>query len=247
MRTDLLVGVQFADNRVYSPTLMRWLQTDPIGLNAGNNDYEFVGNGPISSLDPSGLFVWEWMNLEPAYDENGKRILPMYTEAKGYGFNAYGVYSYYDMVSGEQIVPCVICHGKNGEGRLPGLTSTDSFVGGRWYLSGSSENIIRNHAAGLEKGFNDFMSSLSPKFDRTLEKIGEDLGGKKECNPSPILNLDPRLIDRNSLIYQSGEIGGRYGPEIILLSVGITKGMGGRVLSAAEQAEFDAFALRAQK
>jgi RHS repeat-associated protein len=55
MRTDLLVGVQFADNRVYSPTLMRWLQTDPIGLNAGNNAYEIVGNSPTDAVDPTGL------------------------------------------------------------------------------------------------------------------------------------------------------------------------------------------------
>jgi RHS repeat-associated protein len=60
MRTDLLVSVYFADNRVYSPTLMRWLQTDPIGLNDGNNDYAFEGNGPIDALDPSGLDKWSW-------------------------------------------------------------------------------------------------------------------------------------------------------------------------------------------
>jgi RHS repeat-associated protein len=55
MRTDLFVNVDFADNRVYSPTLMNWLQTDPIGLNAGNNDHQFEGNGPTSAVDPSGL------------------------------------------------------------------------------------------------------------------------------------------------------------------------------------------------
>jgi RHS repeat-associated protein len=55
MRTDSLVSVEFADNRVYSPTLMRWLQTDPIGLIAGNNYYQFVGNGPTEGVDPSGL------------------------------------------------------------------------------------------------------------------------------------------------------------------------------------------------
>jgi RHS repeat-associated protein len=55
MRYDWTVGVNFADNRVYSPTLMRWLQTDPIGLNAGTNDYAFVGNNPVNEADPTGL------------------------------------------------------------------------------------------------------------------------------------------------------------------------------------------------
>jgi RHS repeat-associated protein len=63
MRSDGLVSLNFADNRVYDPALQRWLQTDPIGLNAGNNDYEFGGNGPTDSVDPSGLeedkgFFW---------------------------------------------------------------------------------------------------------------------------------------------------------------------------------------------
>ncbi len=49
------MSLNFADNRVYDPALMRWLQTDPIGLNAGNNDYAFVSNGPTDAVDPSGL------------------------------------------------------------------------------------------------------------------------------------------------------------------------------------------------
>jgi len=34
---------------------MFWQQTDPIGLNAGNNDYQFVGNSPTEATDSSGL------------------------------------------------------------------------------------------------------------------------------------------------------------------------------------------------
>jgi RHS repeat-associated protein len=55
MRTDGTVGVQFADNRVYSPTLMRWLQADPLGLGPDNNDYRMEGNGPTGAVDPTGL------------------------------------------------------------------------------------------------------------------------------------------------------------------------------------------------
>jgi RHS repeat-associated protein len=55
MRTDWLTSLNFATYRVYDPALQRWLQTDPIGLIAGNNDYEFVNDTPTNETDPSGL------------------------------------------------------------------------------------------------------------------------------------------------------------------------------------------------
>lgn len=42
-------------NRVYSPTLGRWLSRDPMGEEAGTNLYAFVGNDPINRTDPLGL------------------------------------------------------------------------------------------------------------------------------------------------------------------------------------------------
>jgi RHS repeat-associated protein len=43
-------------NRIYSPTLGRWLSNDPIGFSAGDvNTFRYVGNGPGNGLDPSGL------------------------------------------------------------------------------------------------------------------------------------------------------------------------------------------------
>ncbi len=63
LRADATVGLDFADNRVDDRTLMRWLQTDPLGLNAGTNDYEFVGDGPMDRVDPSGLTWNDLFNL----------------------------------------------------------------------------------------------------------------------------------------------------------------------------------------
>jgi RHS repeat-associated protein len=42
--------------RMYSPTLMRFLQNDPLGFGAGDpNTYRYEGNGPTGGSDPGGL------------------------------------------------------------------------------------------------------------------------------------------------------------------------------------------------
>jgi RHS repeat-associated protein len=46
-------------HRDYSPTLGRFNKRDPIGFEAGDNNwYRFVANGPMGKLDPSGLKSW---------------------------------------------------------------------------------------------------------------------------------------------------------------------------------------------
>jgi RHS repeat-associated protein len=41
--------------RAYSPTLGRFLQTDPTGYDDGLNWYAYVGNDPLNNSDPTGL------------------------------------------------------------------------------------------------------------------------------------------------------------------------------------------------
>jgi len=66
--------------RLYSPSLGRWLNRDPIGENGSLNLYGFVGNNAIGVFDPYGdaigvaigvgkllALILEWLGVDPSF------------------------------------------------------------------------------------------------------------------------------------------------------------------------------------
>jgi RHS repeat-associated protein len=52
------LGMYYFKARVYSPTLARFLQTDPIGYDDGLNWYNYAHSDPVNGKDPSGLLEY---------------------------------------------------------------------------------------------------------------------------------------------------------------------------------------------
>ncbi len=89
------IGLSYYKARMYSPTLGRFMQTDPIGYAGGTNLYGYVLGDPINMIDPDGLTGLDACYISPnyCYDYSGYDELkleygetPSNSMGRNYGF-----------------------------------------------------------------------------------------------------------------------------------------------------------------
>jgi len=73
MERDEETGLEYHSARYYLPWLGRWLSSDPIGIQAGINLFEYVGGNPIRHADKTGTIINDTTaeNI-PAFQDHGK-------------------------------------------------------------------------------------------------------------------------------------------------------------------------------
>jgi RHS repeat-associated protein len=133
--------------RVYSPTLERFLQTDPIGYDDGLNIYAYVANDPVNKTDPTGTIITGPMPVYEIFADPNKSV----DEKIDTTANIIGVSI--DILDG----------GPSGEGVVIAASIKGSVKAGLREFTNQS----------AEKSLNKGIKSLEKQIKKHIEKIEE--------------------------------------------------------------------------